>query len=300
MLLTAEKLTKYYIARKNIFSRAKEKIDALNDVSFNIEESCILGIAGESGCGKTTLAKVLAGIIEPSYGKIKLSKKITNRHSDIQMIFQNPYESLDPRMKISESLKEPVIANRLKGNTMSYVKRSMELTGLDEEILHRLPHQLSGGQRQKIAITRAITTQPKLLICDEPTSSLDLCMQAQILDLLLKLKQDMGLSVVFISHNLKLLKIISDRILIMYSGIIIEEGSSFQIYNSPAHPYTSYLINGAESPAAQDSGHSAEPKGCKYYKACPRKLEKCRNVSPHYSMFSEGHAVKCFNPINKS
>ena len=297
MFLIAKELTKYFTVEKNFFNPVKRKIKALDGISFWLVKGETLGIVGESGCGKTTLARILGSIILPTSGEIQFSKEITKPSRDIQMVFQNPYESLDPKMSIEESLLEPLIVNKIDTNPLGRVKKALESVHLPLEWLSRLPHQFSGGQRQKIVIARAIAPEPKLLICDEPTSSLDLSLQAQILNLLMDLKEKNNLTLIFISHNLKIIKIISDRIMVMHSGIIVEIGPRDDIVHAPAHPYTRLLMDITQGKKEHAQDPYVEEKRCKYFSRCRFRQKKCQECEPKITEISKDHWVACFNPL---
>jgi len=243
MLLTAKNLGKQYKTEKSLLSNKFTTIDALYDINFQLKEGSVLGVLGESGSGKTTLAKLIVKLIEPTHGEITY-EGIDNFRRQIQMVFQNPAASLNPMMKIIDILKEPLLIHHLADdkNMEQKLKALLDSVNMNYDCLNRYPDEFSGGQKQRIAIARAIAVKPKVLICDEPTSSLDLSVQAQILNLFLKLKKDFGLSYIFISHNIEVISFIADEILILYQGRQIEKGSKQEILNNPQHSYTKMLL----------------------------------------------------------
>lgn len=255
-ILKVKNLKMHFPITKGVFKRTVGHLKAVDDVSLSIEQGKTLGIVGESGSGKTSLGRSIIRLIEPTDGDIwfcgqdlrALSKdKLRETRQHMQMIFQDPFESLNPRHMILKILEEPFIVHR-KTHTIKDIKELLSRVGLPEDSLYRYPHEFSGGQRQRIGIARAIALKPKLIICDEPVSSLDVSVQSQILNLLLDLQRDMNLSYVFISHNLAVAKHMSDEIAVMYSGKIVEYGEPDRIYKNPVHPYTKTLI--ASIPAA--------------------------------------------------
>jgi len=244
MLVEVKSLKKYFTVQRSMFS-SKTMVKAVDGVSFNISKFDTVGLVGESGCGKTTLSKMLIRLIQPDSGEIKYTDQIQNFRQDVQIVFQNPFSSLNPKMRILDILSEPLMIHKIaKGKAIkSRVSELIEMVGLEESILKRKPAEFSGGQRQRICIARALATSPKFLILDEPISSLDLTIQAEILDLLLQLKTRLSLTYLFVSHNLAVIKHISNRVLVMYQGKIVEEASKEQIFNNPQHPYTKILLD---------------------------------------------------------
>ena len=305
-----------YESKTNVFGNVK-KIYALNDVSLNVKRGEILAIAGESGCGKSTLAKTLMRLIEPSKGEILLegqnicSFKGKAQQKDfykkLQMIFQNPYASLNPKMKIGEILQEPLLINTnfSKVKIQALVDDVIGKVGLDNSCLNLYPHEFSGGQRQRIAIARALILEPEIIIADEPVSALDVSIQAQIINLLKQLKDDFNLTFIFISHDLGVIRHISDRIAIMYLGEIVEIGKTEDIFIDPKHPYAKALLSAVpELTTNKKKEHikligelpSPEnlPSGCKFHTRCPFAMDVCKQSHPAEFKFAGNHSCKCF------
>ncbi len=289
-------------------------VKAVNDVSFVLEEGQTLGLVGESGCGKSTLGKLAAGILETSSGTVRLDqqpvmkdgKKTTTR---IQTVFQDPFASLDPRMKVGEAVAEGPVANNLvkASEAVNYVKDWFAKVGLDPDFSDRYPHQFSGGQRQRIAIARALAMQPDLLICDEPVASLDVSIQAQIINLFLELRKDLNLTCLFISHDLSVVRHVSDRVAVMYLGRIVEEGETRAVFENPAHPYTKALLASVpklvldkdelvqfEAIEGEIPSPLSPPPGCYFAPRCPYAAEKCRVASPSLEAIAPGRNAACF------
>ena len=246
MLLEAKNISKTFLSSRGWLKKASSKTEALDNINFRHEADKTLGIVGESGCGKTTLAKIILKLILPTSGKIIVNQEIIkNFRKDVQIIFQNPYNSLNPKMKIVDIIKEPLLIHRIvKQDALnSRVKELLEMTGLRAEALYRYPFEFSGGQRQRICIARALACEPKLIVLDEPVSSLDLTIQLDILNLFLHLKRDLGLSYIFISHNLAVVRYIAQEVLVMKNGRIIEQGDCGKIFSKPIQPYTRSLID---------------------------------------------------------
>ncbi|MBI5374520.1 MAG: dipeptide ABC transporter ATP-binding protein [Candidatus Schekmanbacteria bacterium] len=302
-LLKVEKVKTYFPVRGNIFSRKNGTVYAVDDVSFSLKNGEILGLVGESGCGKTTLGRTILRLIEPTGGKISFRDtditKLSNRamkpvRRNMQMIFQDPYSSLNPRMKVGKIISEPLIIHKLvPGDKLK--EKSLELletVGLAPEHYDRYPHEFSGGQRQRIGIARALALQPELIIADEPVSALDVSIQAQIVNLLMDLKDKFNLTYIFISHDLNLVRFISDTMAVMYLGKIVEYGKSKDIYNNPKHPYTKILLNSV--PVADPKTKRKRiiiagdipspidrPTGCHFHPRCPeRMMPRCQNEEP--------------------
>lgn len=309
---------------KNLFIEYKidnimqeqQTVFAVNDLSLDIKQGEIFSIAGESGCGKSTLAKAVLRLVEVKSGEIilnldnskinilKLNKKqLKEFRAAAQMVFQNPYSSLNPKMKIYDILKEPLLIHKksLKNSEMNkIIIDTIKQVGLTEEVLSLYPHEFSGGQRQRIAIARALILSPKFIVADEPVSALDVSIQAQIINLLNELKTKFNLTFLFISHDLNVIKYISDRVGIMYLGEMIESGTSDEIFNSHKHPYTEALLSanpGSEEkkiilkgdlPSATDL-----PLGCKFHTRCPYVMEICKTVHPVKTIFSKTHYAHC-------
>lgn len=241
MILEVRNLKKYFPIERGIFRTAGGLVKALDGVSFSLVEGEVLGVLGESGCGKSTLAKLILRLMEPTSGEVVFSPLIANMRRSVGIIFQDPFLSLDPKMRVRDILREPFLAHKLE-NSEDKIVELLGLVGLDEAYLRRFPHQLSGGQRQRICIARSLSLQPKLLVLDEPLSSLDLINQRQILELLLGLQKKFKMSYLFISHNLALIQEISDRIIVMCAGKIVEKGKTAEVFNFPKSGYTKKLL----------------------------------------------------------
>jgi peptide/nickel transport system ATP-binding protein len=249
MILEAREISKEFKVERGMFKSEAGKTLALDKVSFVLDEFTTLGLVGESGSGKTTLAKIILGLVEQSSGEIIFNPKfIQNFRKDVQIIFQNPYNSLDPKMRIKDALYEPLVIHRMcaRASLKARAKELLETVGLDETALERYPAQFSGGQRQRICIARSIACEPKLLVLDEPISSLDLTIQAKLLDLFLDLKSRFNLTYIFISHNLGVIKYLADKVMVMRNGRVVEEASSSEIFANPRQEYTRELLSAAK------------------------------------------------------
>ena len=299
------------------FPVKKEKLYAVSDVSFSLKKGECLGIVGESGCGKSTVARMIAGIIPVSGGEVLLegeaymnlkgSEKRRFRRN-IQMVFQDPYSSLDPRKTAGKLIEEPLIVHKLISDKNEREKRVLELmreVGLDIQHVHRFPHEFSGGQRQRINVARALAMNPKVIVCDEPVSALDVSIQAQVLNLFNRLQQQYNLTYIFISHDLGVIKHVSDRIAIMYLGRIVELCEADAIYENPLHPYTKALLSAIPpvSPFAKKErivlkGDIPSPIGdqigCPLAGRCPNCMDRCRKEIPKLKDAGDGHQVACF------
>lgn len=288
-------------------------VHAVDNVSLNVERGETLGLVGESGCGKSTLGRVMAGILPPSEGTATLDGaavmtdgiKTTTR---VQTVFQDPFASLDPRMKVGDAVAEGPLAHGLvtRATAKTYVADWFARVGLDPEWAGRYPHQFSGGQRQRLAIARALAMQPDLLICDEPVASLDVSIQAQIINLFLELRRDLGLTCVFISHDLSVVRHVSDRVAVMYLGRIVELGSTQQVFDHPSHPYTSALLASVPklvldseelvSFSAIDGevpSPLSPPPGCHYNPRCPLAQAICHSQVPELRSIGSGTQTAC-------
>lgn len=315
-LIEVKNLEVVYRSKKNVFGGVKT-IHAVNDVSFDIKKGEILAIAGESGCGKSTLAKTIMKLVEAKSGEILLDEQnilkistrneLKNFYRKVQMIFQNPYSSLNPKMKIGQILREPLEINtNLKKEEINViVKDKIKKAGLDSNCLELYPHEFSGGQRQRIAIARSLILDPEFIIADEPVSALDVSIQAQIINLLKELKENYNLTFLFISHDLSVIKYLSDRIAIMYLGEIIELGQTEEIFNSPKHPYTKALLSSVPELNGNKNEEKIQlkgdlpspenlPSGCKFHTRCPFVMDICKIEHPKKTEFSQSHYCKCF------
>ncbi len=311
-LLEVKSLNKIFEIKK-IFKKSLE-LKALSDINFELSTNETLGIVGESGCGKSTLAKVLTKLEKQTSGDIMLSGKSYGEyephefHSAIQMVFQDPYQSLNPRKKAFDIIADPlrINSNKSEAEIKELVYTMMKKVGLREEFGERYPHHFSGGQRQRLGIARALMLRPKVLILDEPVSALDVSIQAQVLNLLMELQKEFSLSYLFISHDLSVVEHISDRILVMYLGRIVEYGPRDQIFHNPKHPYTRILLESAPKITGDKSEAHTEmsakeapsalylPKGCAFASRCPLKTDHCLDKIPELEM-KEGRLVACFN-----
>ena len=315
-LLEIKNLNVTYQTKKGLIGKI-QTVHAVNNVSLDIQKGEILAIAGESGCGKSTLAKAIMKLVQSDSGEILLNgenvlnlkhnKDLKKFYQKVQMIFQNPYSSLNPKMKIGEILKEPLIINTnlKKEEITKIVEETIEKVGLDKSALNLYPHEFSGGQRQRIAIARSLILNPEFIIADEPVSALDVSIQAQIINLLKQLKEDFNLTFLFISHDLSVIKYLSDRIAIMYLGEGVEIGRTEEIFKNPKHPYTKALLSSVPELNPQDEKERIHlqgelpspenlPTGCKFHTRCPYVMEICKTSTPQVKEFSDTHNCKCF------
>lgn len=317
-LLQVQNLKKYFPLRKGIFSRTTGWIKAVDGVSFMLYPKETLGLVGESGCGKTTVGRCLLRLIEPNAGEIRFDGKDLLRldkeslrkvRAKLQIIFQDPYSSLNPRMTAGDIIAEPIrnhtnLSAREIQNRVSFL---MEKVGLHPEQARRFPHEFSGGQRQRIGIARALALNPKLIICDEPVSALDVSIQAQVINLLVKLQEEADLSYVFIAHDLSLVEHISDRVAVMYLGKIVELASDRDLYTSPKHPYTQALLSAIPIPnpklkkqrillQGEIPSPVNLPQGCRFYSRCPYCMDLCKEIEPELKDIGKDHWVSCHLP----
>ena len=317
ILLEVQNLTKY-------FDTPKGKLHAVDGVSFKIEEGKTLGVVGESGCGKSTTGRTLLKLTEPTAGKIIFDgqdithysrSRMRSMRTEMQMIFQDPFSSLDPRQSIMQLISEPIKEHKLLSRKEEIEKRTLELmdiVGLARRFVNSYPHELDGGRRQRIGIARALAVNPKLIVCDEPVSALDVSIQAQILNLLKQLQRDMGLTYVFITHDLSVVKYFSDDIAVMYLGQMVEKAPSDEIFANPAHPYTQSLLSaiplpivGKEKPERKlIKGEVTSPVNlpdqCRFLKRCDACMEDCAHrPNPQLTEISPDHFVACHMVADK-
>ena len=314
-ILEVRNLRKCFPIKKTLTGKVTQELIAVDDVSFKLMPGETLGIVGESGCGKTTLGRTILKLHESSGGQIIFEgKDITNLKSSemreirkkMQIIFQDPYSSLPPRSTVGGILSEPVEVHKIvpKSEIKDYVLDLMEKCGLRDYYYERYPHEFSGGQRQRICIARALSVNPKLVICDEPVSALDVSIQAQIINLLKKLQQDLNLTYLFISHDLSVVKFISDKIGVMYLGSMVEFGSKEEIFANPLHPYTQALFSAIPQPdpdvkmnriilKGDIPSPANPPKGCRFHTRCPKAMDICSEIAPEYRDFGNGHCAAC-------
>jgi oligopeptide/dipeptide ABC transporter ATP-binding protein len=301
-LVELDSIRKYYYVQESFFSRQKVEIRAVDNVSFSLFGSSTLALVGESGCGKTTLAKLILQLLEPTSGRVSFSGGISNIRKDVQLVFQNPYNSLNPLMRIGQIIQEPLIIHRLKAppSRRAAVIKLLGLVGLSEDLFSRFPSELSGGQRQRVSLARALATEPKILILDEPVSSLDVRLQEQILFLLKQLKVQYNLSLLFITHNLAIVKNFCDTALVMYLGKIMEQGSSGELFGRPLHPYTQGLLLAAADKKNQlkaDMPRFAKIRGCIFNTRCPYAKDRCFEIEPILEEKTGAHFAACHFPL---
>lgn len=300
---------------KKYFSTKRGELHAVDDVSFTLERGKTLGLVGESGCGKSTTGRTILRLLEPTSGVVlfegkdvsKLSKnELRHARKDMQIIFQDPYSSLDPRKTVAQIISEPIITNKLlktKAEIENRVEELMEIVGLAPRLFNSYPHELDGGRRQRIGIARALAMEPKFIVCDEPVSALDVSIQAQILNLLKELQAKLGLSYIFITHDLSVVNHFADDIAVMYLGQIVEKAPSEELFRNPMHPYTKALLSaipipelGAKKERILIKGEITSPidppDECRFYKRCNYACDKCKKT-PQLIEVEPGHFVAC-------
>ena len=314
-LLEVENLRKYFPVRGGVFRRTVGKVHAVDDVTFHVNEKETLGLVGESGCGKTTTGRVILNLLPPSGGAVRFEGKnifeldragMKRMRRDLQVIFQDPYGSLDPRMPVGEIVAEGLNIHGIldrKGREAA-VRSVLDAVGLRKEYSRRYPHEFSGGQRQRIGIARALVLRPKLVVCDEPVSALDVSIQSQVLNLLKDLQREFGLTYLFIAHNLAVVRYISDRVAVMYLGKLVELCPSDELYREPRHPYTQALLSAIPQAdpklrrkrivlAGDVPSPVNPPSGCRFRTRCWMAQQVCADVVPEWREIHPGHWVAC-------
>jgi oligopeptide transport system ATP-binding protein len=316
-LLEVKNLKVHFPVQHGVFSRVKAWVKAVDDVSFAIEPRETLGLVGESGCGKTTLGRAIVKLVKPTAGSVLFEGEdiahlggnaLRARRRKFQMIFQDPYGSLNPRMTVGQIIGEAIDIHRLAADRAARQQRIVELlkaVGLDAAHAQRYPHEFSGGQRQRIGIARALAVEPRLIVCDEPVSALDVSVQAQIINLLQDLQQQRGIAYLFIAHDLAVVEHISRRVMVMYLGKIVEQGLAQEVNAAPKHPYTQALISAVPVVDPDSKRHRIvlpgdvpspinPPSGCPFHPRCPvAQLPRCQNDVPALREITPGHWASC-------
>jgi oligopeptide transport system ATP-binding protein len=318
-ILRVEDLEVHFPLKKGIIiQRQVGTIRAVDGVSFALARGDTLGLVGESGCGKSTTGLAILRMLEPTAGRIVFEGEDITAHDKermrpirrrMQMVYQDPYGSLNPRMKVRDIVGEPLQVHGVAGSSAAYrdrVDRLIAMVGLLPDMAERYPHEFSGGQRQRIGIARALALEPSLVICDEPVSALDVSIQAQVVNLFMSLQEQLGLTYVFIAHDLAVVRHICDRIAVMYLGRIVEIASRDELYKSPLHPYTEALLAAipiadpeveARRPRAIVRGEVPSalrpPSGCRFHPRCPKAMDKCKTIDPTFTDLGSGRAVAC-------
>ena len=316
-LVEVKNLVKYYPVTKGIFRRKVADVKAVDDISFNIKKGETLGLVGESGCGKTTTGRCVLQLQNITSGEIFFDGKnlaeVSNselRHMrrNMQLIFQDPFASLDPRMTANQIIGEPLRVHGMATNKdyKSEVRELLKMVELDPSVGERYPHQFSGGQRQRIGIARALAVRPDFIVCDEPVSALDVSIQAQIITLLMRLREELNLTYLFIAHDLAVVRNISDRVVVMYLGKIMEVSTSDKLYEDPLHPYTTSLISAVPIPdpvvdrtrqriilKGDVPSPVDPPSGCPFHTRCPQATDICKNETPKLKMVKDEHWTAC-------
>lgn len=316
IILKATNIVKRFPIYGGILSKEVASVKAVQDITFELKRGETLGLVGESGCGKSTLGRCLIRLIDPTSGTLTFNgKDITHIDGEelrelrkkVQIIFQDPYASLNPRMTIGSILEEPLIIHNLYKTAeerLTRVKELIDLVGLRPEFISRYPHEFSGGQRQRVGIARALAVNPELIICDEPVSALDVSIQAQIINLLMDLQKKLGLTYIFIAHDLKVVEHVSTYVAVMYLGKIVEYAKAEDLYKNPMHPYTKALLSAIPVPDPKPKEQRIiltgdvpspinPPSGCYFHPRCPVATDECKKSSPQLAEKASGHKVSC-------
>ncbi|MBI3994667.1 MAG: dipeptide ABC transporter ATP-binding protein [Nitrospirae bacterium] len=314
-LLSVKNLKKYFPVGDGLFGRKNLRVHAVDGVSFDLKKGEILGLVGESGCGKSTTGRLILRLLEPTSGEIRFmdenifeagARRMRELRREMQIIFQDPYASLNPRMTIGATLEEPLIIHRIgaRDERRARVRQLLEKVGLDPEVVNRYPHEFSGGQRQRIGVARALALNPKLIVADEPVSSLDVSIQAQVINLLEDIQEEYALSMIFIAHDLNVVRHISDRVAVMYLGRIVELAQAPDLYRQPLHPYTEALLTAIPIPDPKIKRNRILlegdlpspvnlPPGCRFYSRCPKRIPDCLKEDPPLVQIRPGHWAAC-------
>ncbi|GED72421.1 ABC transporter ATP-binding protein [Brevibacillus reuszeri] len=314
-LLVVKNLKKYYPITGGVLGGEVGLVKAVDDVSFTVKRGETLGLVGESGCGKSTTGRSLLRLIEPTEGEVTFdgvnvmslsADEMRKMRRDMQIVFQDPFASLNPRHNVEKILEEPLIVHHIgtAAERKKRVQEMLEVVGLSSYHARRYPHQFSGGQRQRVGIARALMLNPKLIVADEPVSALDVSIQSQVLNLMQDLQRELGLTYLFIAHDLSVVRHISDRVGVMYLGRIVELSTSSQLYSNPLHPYTQALLSAVPTPdpdAVRERvilqgdvpSPAKPPSGCTFHTRCPHVTDECRNVRPAFQDVGDGHFVAC-------
>ncbi|MBY0381366.1 MAG: dipeptide ABC transporter ATP-binding protein [Xanthobacteraceae bacterium] len=314
-LLEIKDVVKHFPAQRDMFGRAKTFVRAVDHVSFSVDRGETLALVGESGCGKSTLSRLILRLIDPDFGQISFegrdvlaldARSLRAFRREVQIVFQDPYASLNPRMTVRQILAEPLNLHGLgkPGDRQKRVEELLSLVGLPARFADRFPHEFSGGQRQRVAIARALAVEPKLIVCDEPVSALDVSIRSQVLNLLRDLQDRLGLTYIFVSHDLAVVKHIADRVAVMNLGQIVEIADSQSLFKMPFHPYTRALLSAvpipdpaARRPPLLTSGEIPSalnpPSGCRFHTRCPFAIDKCRTDPPALMPAADGHFAAC-------
>ncbi|MCY6369772.1 ABC transporter ATP-binding protein [Clostridium ganghwense] len=315
VLLQVKNLKKYFPIRSGVFNKVTNNVKAVDDVTFDIYKGETLGLVGESGCGKSTTGKMIVNLLKPTSGEIIFNdeniidankKRQKELRKEIQIIFQDPYASLNPRMTIGDIIAEPIKINNIaKGEDVEKrVRKLLECVGLATYQRNRYPHEFSGGQRQRVGIARALALNPKLIVCDEPVSALDVSIQAQVLNLLDDLQKEFNLTYLFIAHGLNVVKHVSSRVGVMYVGKLAEIGNDDELYDNPKHPYTQALLSAIPIPDPTKRKDRIilkgdvpspidPPKGCRFHTRCSKCMEICKMEEPKMKQIENTHMVAC-------